>query len=71
MITGAILLVDTKGIIVHWNNDAEEIFGYGADEVVGKSMEFLVADAYHERHWAGFNKAIESGEVAFDPLLVN
>jgi hypothetical protein len=34
-------------------------------------MEFLVADAYHERHWAGFNKAIESGEVAFDPLLVN
>ncbi|HIF08499.1 MAG TPA: PAS domain S-box protein [Sneathiellales bacterium] len=36
MITGAILLVDTKGIIVHWSNDAEEIFGYGTDEVAGK-----------------------------------
>jgi PAS domain S-box-containing protein len=71
MRTGATLLVDTKGIVRHWNKDAEDLFGYSAADVVGQSMEFLVPNTYRERHWAGFNKAIESGAVQFDPLLAN
>jgi PAS domain S-box-containing protein len=39
----AIIIHTLDGIIVSWNNGAESIYGYSADEVVGRSSHFLVA----------------------------
>ncbi|MFC7041975.1 PAS domain S-box protein [Halonotius sp. GCM10025705] len=36
-----ILAVDTDGRITHWNEATEEVFGYAASEVVGKSVSEL------------------------------
>ena len=38
-----------------------EYFGYAANEIIGKSMEILIAKSYRERHWKGFNAAIARG----------
>jgi PAS domain S-box-containing protein len=37
----AILLLDTDGLIVNWNAGAEGIFGFPADEVIGRHFELL------------------------------
>ena len=38
----AIISKDLNGIILSWNVGAEKIYGYSADEVVGKSISLLV-----------------------------
>jgi PAS domain S-box-containing protein len=38
----AILAKDLDGTILYWNAAAERMFGYGADEVVGRSVGLLV-----------------------------
>src|SRR5262249_402935 len=47
----AILSIDLDGIITSWNGAAERLYGYGAEEVIGQSMTFLIpADRLHEEN---------------------
>ncbi|MHA1753662.1 MAG: PAS domain S-box protein [Candidatus Helarchaeota archaeon] len=38
----AIISKTLEGIALSWNNSAEQIFGYSADEIIGKSLSILV-----------------------------
>lgn len=40
----AIITVDARGRIVFWNKRAQSIFGYGAEEILGKSAAGLVPE---------------------------
>ncbi|HWA98719.1 MAG TPA: PAS domain S-box protein, partial [Pirellulales bacterium] len=43
----AIVGKDLNGIIQSWNKGAQQIFGYEADEVIGKSITILIPKEYH------------------------
>jgi two-component system sensor kinase FixL len=41
-VTEAIVISDTRGNIVFWNEGAEDIFGYAEKEIVGKPLTLLI-----------------------------
>ena len=45
-----ILSINQKGIVQSYNPAAEKIFGYQADEVIGKNVTMLVPSSYREQH---------------------
>lgn len=46
----AIVIVDAKGIITRFNPQAEKLFGYAPGEIIGKPVEALIPQRYHENH---------------------
>lgn len=46
----AMVIVDQKGVIVLVNQQAERIFGYGRDEMLGGAIEMLIPSRFRERH---------------------
>ena len=45
----AILMVDNDGRITYWNEAAEEIFGYNADEIIHQELNrFLIPERYRK-----------------------
>jgi PAS domain S-box-containing protein len=58
----AILLMDPHGAIIYWNVAAERIFGYSAEEVLGKNLHDLLApERYHADFRAAFAEFVRTG----------
>ncbi|SDI83954.1 PAS domain S-box protein [Propionivibrio dicarboxylicus] len=43
----AIIVTNPDGAITHWNKAATEVFGYSADEAIGKNLHALVVPTRH------------------------
>ncbi len=67
-----ILFTDRKGIIRLWNAGAERMFGWTAEEAIGKSMELIIPDRLRARHWQNWDRVMETGvtRYATDVLAV-
>lgn len=48
--TEALLIINREGQILELNPKAAEIFGYGPEELVGKSVELLLPERFRHRH---------------------
>ena len=59
----ALIYCDAAGIIRRWNHAAERLFGYGADEALGQSLDLIIPEHLRAAHWRGFNAAVSRGGV--------
>jgi PAS domain S-box-containing protein len=54
---------DRDGVIRQWGREAENVFGYTAEEALGRKVDLIIPPVLHARHWRGFNKAIGTGQM--------
>jgi len=45
-----VVVVNSDGVIVLVNTQFEHVFGYSREEVIGKTMEILVPERFHQHH---------------------
>lgn len=59
----AIVLMDSRGLILSWNPRAESLFGWSRQEAVGRRMvELIVPPRYREAHERGMKHYLATGE---------
>ncbi|MBL6751324.1 MAG: PAS domain S-box protein [Nevskia sp.] len=61
----AMIYADRDGAIRIWNGAAEAVFGYAAEEVLGRSLDMIIPERFRRGHWDGFHKAMESGQTKY------
>ena len=59
----AIIFADTAGVVQIWNQAAASLFGYSAQEVAGANMDLIIPEQLRAAHWAGFQRAMATGET--------
>ena len=60
----AFIGIDSTGVIIMWNSQAERTFGWTRDEAMGRSLvETIIPPAYREAHVRGMERFHETGEA--------
>lgn len=58
-----VISIDVKGIVTEWNKQAEVIFGYTAEESIGRSLtETIIPVNFREAHDRGMKHYLSTGE---------
>lgn len=59
----AVIIINHDGIIINWNAEAENIFGWEKKEVIGRTLaEIIIPERYREQHKNGLKNFIRTGE---------
>src|SRR5258708_6675016 len=45
-----VILIDARGVVLMFNPACEKLFGYSADEVIGKNVRMLMPEPYRHEH---------------------
>jgi PAS domain S-box-containing protein len=61
----AVILADRDGVIRLWNAGAEAMFGYRADEAVGRTLDLIIPERLRARHWEGWHAAMARGSTEY------
>jgi PAS domain S-box-containing protein len=59
--TDAIVLADSRGTIILWNNAARALFGYTGQEAIGKPLTLIMPARYRDAHAKGLERVCASG----------
>jgi len=57
----AIITADIESNIISWNNAAVKMFGYTAQEMIGKCLVILMPESYRDGHIKGIDNFINTG----------
>ncbi len=57
------IYADRTGTILRWNPAASALFGYSADEALGRSLDLIIPEHLRDAHWRGFEAAMTSGAM--------
>lgn len=63
----SIVTVDESGTIVSWNRGAEQMYGYLAEEAIGKPITLIIPERMHELHRRLFRKRLERTDMFYVP----
>jgi two-component system sensor kinase FixL len=58
----AMIVIDEQGAMQSFSSAAERLFGYSADEVIGKNVKMLMPTPYRENHDGYLNRYLQTGE---------
>lgn len=58
-----IVSIDSSGIILNINQATEKLFGWQADELIGKNVNILVPAPFHGEHDGYLKRYLETGEA--------
>jgi PAS domain S-box-containing protein len=61
----SIILADREGLIRVWNRASEALFGFGAAEVLGRSLDIIIPEHLRKAHWEGFDRSLASGATKY------
>jgi PAS domain S-box-containing protein len=61
----AVVVADASGAITVWNPAAERLFGFTQAEALGNSLDLIIPERLRERHWAGYEKTMMTGETRY------
>ncbi|MEB3366294.1 PAS domain S-box protein [Saccharopolyspora mangrovi] len=67
----AVVVADTSGTIVHFNDVAELLFGHPSTEAVGASLDLIVPADFQQAHWAGFHRAMSTAQAELEGKAVH
>jgi PAS domain S-box-containing protein len=62
-VADAVICTDQSGAIIRWNRASTALFGYPAEEALGKSVELIIPEHLRAAHWSGFDTAIAKGAL--------
>jgi PAS domain S-box-containing protein len=60
-VADAVICADRSGGIIRWNHASTALFGYSAEEVLGRSVELIIPEHLRAAHWSGFDAAMTKG----------
>ena len=66
----AIFICDSSGTILFWNRKAEELYGYTADEIIGKPNTMIVPQRFRETHQRWMTLFLSADESAVSGKIV-
>ena len=61
----AMIFADGDGVIRLWNAGAEAIFGYRAEEAVGRTLDLIIPENLRARHGAGYRQVMATGVTRY------
>jgi PAS domain S-box-containing protein len=61
----ALIAADTGGVIRFWNPGAERIFGFARAEAIGQSLDIIIPERLRQRHWDGYDHAMQTGRSRY------
>jgi PAS domain S-box-containing protein len=66
----AVIVANPDGVVSFWNGGAERIFGFSANEAVGRSLDLIVPERLRQRHWEGYRRVMETGQTRYGTGLL-
>jgi PAS domain S-box-containing protein len=59
----AIITIDAKGVVKDLNPAAARVFGYAADEVIGRNVKMLMPEPYQSEHGGYISNYLKTGKA--------
>lgn len=59
----AVVVIDSHGMVTRWNSESEALFGWKAEEVLGRSLsDIIIPSQFREAHRKGLERFLNKGE---------